>query len=329
MYLRRSNNLLLESLEKQDEGGGTLHGPLLTVTDSDRFSKIIIGSSLHDLDYSWSRSNNFILTSVTNTSFEIGTTIVNHGDVDSIGASLMIVVWGKMPTQVGYIRIASIEKVPSISPTGSNTNNTHTENISIILNSLIYGPHATPILATSEITHLYALVYDFPLDPPDKVCTEFYMAAREGLKYFGPSTIHPCRLSRQITCTTFNPQLAFTVNGTSIMHEPNGYVEYMLQSFGTDSGASFGYISSGSVTNEVSSNIRALDLYKFIFHDDLIAMGSLSFYIGQAGYKMLHSDPNHGRMTMDGNQTDRLFIDWNDSGNDRDFGDYVMSIIHR
>lgn len=308
-----------------DDDRPIIHGPILSATDEARFRMVSQHQARSDLTLGWSSSDNLTLSIISDKTIEVCYTITNVGDRPSIGATLLLVAWGVYPAEVGYLKIPPIEKIPSAPPTQNSVGGQMSDKTVLSLDNLTYGPGATPIATTSRLTAVYLVTYDSPFDPPDAIATDLYMHAKRGTKYFGEGNIHPCRLSRQVSCS-IPSNGAFIVNGNAIQHQVSGYLDFFLTDRGTAASADI-YIRPD---NELLfSNIKSLGFGPNISRA-IVPAGAIEIVLIQDGHVATSLDPSRAQISVPNTTTNVLSINWNDpAGDDNDFGDFIMTLVHR
>ncbi len=308
--------------------GGVLHGPILSIVDPARQRLIRSGGSLTDHSVSWSRSTTFELTSLTTSSLGLALSISNLGDAPSVNASITLVIWGVEERQVATFRSVTSSQIPpaQVSSPGTPAGNL-VENISFGLEELIYGTGASEIGDVSAITHIFAVVHDAPLDMPDKTSTDLVLWAKKGEKYFGPSNVHPCRLSHKIACILPISKGAFSVVDNQVKHEIAGYSDIFITQVDAGLSAHFGVLSP--VKTLMLGDLKGKGVSGPHFSSSLLMAGDVQFYLEQQGRVLSSSDRKNADVNVSPSNGDCLMINWSDTGSDRDKGDFVVNVCHR
>lgn len=308
--------------------GGVLHGPILSLAESSKQWLIRTGGSLSDLSLSWSRSTTLKIESLNTDSLTLALSISNLGDAPSASASINIVVWGVGDHQVGTIRTFASSPIPPAEITGPGAPaGNGIETFSFSLDQVSYGPAATRILDASEITHIFAVIHDAPLDMPDKISTDLVQYAKRGEKYFGPGNVHPCRLSYKIACVLPTSEDAFAVAGNAITHAIAGYVDIFITQVDAGLSAHFGLLSPAKIL--LLGDLKGKGVGGPHFSPSVVPAGVVEFYLEQQGQVLSSEAQTNADISIAPGNRDCVMVNWSDTGSDRDKGDFVVTLCHR
>ena len=310
-----------------DNDGRVLHGPILVLTDPAREKLIRSGASKSDYSFSWSRSDSMQLNHMDSSSIELIVSITNLGDTASVTPSLTFIVWGLGERQVATYRGVMDGPVPPASITDRSGPNGASQNFRITLSQLTYALDATRINSSDEITHVFAVVYDAPLDVPDKYSAALVQHSRRGEKYFGPSGIHPCRLSRKTTCIVPFGGGAFGINGNSVSHNIPGYSDIFITAIDAGGSSNLGLLIPDDVM--LLTDLKARGVSGPHFSEVILPSGAIEFFLEQAGQKLTSADAGNAEISLVPLNADALILNWSDTGADRDKGDFVVVVSHR
>ncbi|WP_157696216.1 hypothetical protein [Caballeronia temeraria] len=263
----------------------------------------------------------------TSSDADVRYSISNMGDRPSYGASLLAVAWGIETNEIGFVRMPLADHVPATSPVDPGTPGQLVGQFGLNISDMRFGPAAVPITDLNKLTALYLAVFDPPFDPPDMTVTELFKAAMEGRQYLGDQGIHPCRVSRQLACAIPRQTPAFRVSGNTLYHEVAGYIDFFLTSRGTSASADLLVRPDDQL---LFSDIAALELGGSATISRVkVPSGQIEFVLRQDDKVASSADPSHAQIHVTQETTDVISINWNDpAGNDGDFGDFVMTLVH-
>lgn len=276
--------------------------------------RLLTGRADDDFRFAYSYSNCFNLQPISSTETRFVIRIFNYGDLDAELVYLRLIIW----TKAGAIFTKRIKQVLRI-------NGTRNE----IFDWTLKNREDLGVNELSEILNVYAIVADPVSDPFETRLNEFIQKGAKGDYWLD---INPCRYSRKIASFNlstysngqFDPSnLPFEVKGNQILYTGRGHFDIILDKQDALDNASFGMLVNGK---EIMLVEYIKDKRNRVLNTVKSSETELVFILFTRNSR-LSTNTSYCRIPTQG-KCREIKLEWED-GNDNDYNDYVIKIIHR